>query len=199
MANLRNVGVGVVLLFSLSGLVKASIEPDENEVNLLPGYCRHSQVFAERFGNKEQQKLWAAKIGSTFWWIHHYCWGLVHIQRASNARVRPEVRRHNLGKAVAEINFVLERATLDFVLAPELWTRRGETLVKLKDYPGAEQSFRKALDQRKDYWPAYVGLAQAHIDRGDKGSARTVLESGLNAVSEKRMLQRMLRDLGVNN
>lgn len=196
MAVLRNLGVGVLLFLSLSGLARASIEPSVNEVNLLPEYCRHSQVFAEKFGNKDQQKLWAAKIGSTFWWIHHYCWGLVHIQRSSKVRVTPEVRRYNLGRAVTEIDWVLERSPSDFVLAPELWTRRGETLVKLKDYAAAEQSFQRALDQRKDYWPAYAGMAQAHIDRGDKTSARTVLETALSSVSEKRVLQRMLSELG---
>jgi Tfp pilus assembly protein PilF len=83
----------------------------------------------------------------------------------------------------------------NFVLLPEMLTRKGEALTYLKQYAEAEQVLRKAIELKPDYWPAYVHLAESFIDRKKPDAAKDVLRQGLSRSDEKRVLQRMLDEL----
>lgn len=170
--------------------------PQAHEVALLPEYCKHAQLFLEKFGNRKEEVFWSDQMGRrNFQAIHHYCWAMVAIQRANRAGVSANVRLHNLNSAVSDIDYVLQAATTDFVLLPELWTRRGEVLLRIKRHRNAEESFEKAIKIRPDYWPAYVGFAQTYLDQGKKVQAREIVNLGLKHVSDRRALERMLREM----
>jgi len=160
---------------------------------LLPEYCPHTVMFGEKYGgSKEGTVHWGQRLGRHFNSMHHYCWALVNIQRATRAGTPPNDRRFNNGRAVAEIDYVLRLVDDTFPLMPEMLTRRGEALARLRQFAEAESSFRKAAELRPDYWPVYRGWAQMHIDQGRPRDAQKILEDGIGLVSEKRPLERML-------
>jgi tetratricopeptide (TPR) repeat protein len=178
---------------SRASLIEA---PQAHEVALLPEYCRHAQLFVDKFGNRKEEQEWIARMGrKNFQSIHHYCWAMVAIMRANRGGVSANLQNHNLQSAVADIDYVIRATSEDFVLLPELWTRRGKVLLRLKQYPNAEESFRQAAKMRPDYWPAYTGLAQLFLDQGKKADAMEALKVGLKYANDRRALERMLREI----
>ena len=192
------ISLSLGLIYTLyPGLSSGQIHPDPtaSEVSLLPEYCKHTQVFKDRFSTIESYNQWQERMGPTFSHLHHYCWGMVAIQRTNKPGVTKQDRDHWLRTSVNEIEYVLRNAESSFVLLPELLTRRGVSLSKLKQFSAAEESFRRAIESKLDYWPAHLGLAQLFVDRGDKSAARKYLEQSIPQVSDDRMLKRMLADL----
>ena len=192
----------IVLWFGLlqafiSGAAHAALvgDPTDSEVALLPEYCKHAQAFKEKYGTQEGHKQWLDRLGPTYLALHHYCWALIAIQRSLKPGVTKQDRDFNLRSAAADIYYVVERADASFVLLPEILTRRGESLRKLRDFPNAESSYRRAIEVKPDYWPAHLGLAQSYVDRGDRAAARKQLEQSIPQVSDARMLKKMLADL----
>jgi tetratricopeptide (TPR) repeat protein len=169
----------------------------DEDVALLPAYCKDTQSFAPYYGSPGGYEARIRQIGPTFHHLHHYCLGLVYINQAVVSK--SEQRKKRLyNNALQDIDYVLHRAPADFVLLPEILVKRGIALTHLKKFPLAEASFRKAIQTKPDYWPAYRDLATLYIENGKRDLARTTLENGLAVVSEKRVLQMMLNDLKNN-
>jgi tetratricopeptide (TPR) repeat protein len=104
-------------------------------------------------------------------------------------------RRFYLSDANTEIEYVISRADKDFVLLPEMLTRKGENLVHLGQGPVAVLEFERAIEVKKDYWPAYAQLSDFYRASGDIKMAREVLESGLEHAPDAKGLQRRLSEL----
>jgi len=186
------------MLFGLlSSPTRAELNPpvDASELALLPEYCPHTITFQPRHGSMETQMAWLRRLGEVFRSMHHYCWALTALNRASRANTPVQMRPHLYRTAIADIEYVLKHSEETFVLLPEILTRRGEAQARLREFGPAEVSFREAVRLKADYWPAYKGLAQLHIDQGKRSLARETLQTGLSNVSEKRVLSRMLEDL----
>ena len=172
--------------------------PDTVDLPGLPAYCPSTWGGSAR--TKESVEHWEQRMGGgMFMHMHHYCWGLASLRKAQDYKLSVGEKRTLLSTAVKEIDYVLGHAQPDFVLLPEMLTKRGEALLRLKDYRAAEAMFTKAIETRKDYWPAYTLYAEALIDQGKRDQARDVLNNGIKQVSEPRMLQRMLTDLNARN
>jgi len=170
------------------------IEPQE--IAMLPKYCPHTITFRSMLrGSKEEQDYWFQRLGPAFKSMHHYCWALISMQRAIRPGTTELQKRGHYRSAVDDINYVLRYVDDSFPLLPEILTRRGQALTKLKEYGQAEADFVRAAKLRADYWPAYTSLAESNIAQGRTDAARSVLQAGLTKVSEKRPLQRMLDDL----
>jgi hypothetical protein len=54
-------------------------------------------------------------------------------------------------------------------------TRIGDACLSLNDVPGAEESYRRALEMGYDKW-AHLGLAKIHIRRNESSKARDILD-----------------------
>jgi tetratricopeptide (TPR) repeat protein len=183
----------MVILWSAAARAGDSRFSDE-DVALLPAYCRDTQSFAPYYGSQAGYQARMQQIGPTFHHMHHYCLALVYLNKAAASRNERIKQRYYYG-AWQDIDYVLHRAPQDFVLLPEILVKRGVALTHLKKYALAEKSFRQAIEVKRDYWPAYRDLANLYIDTNKPDSARSTLESGLAVVSEKRALQKMLDDL----
>ena len=107
---------------------------DAREVAMLPHYCMYTQEFSGAIpggNNPVEKKRWYSVMGDTFLHMHHYCWGLMKTNRALIlARSRLD-RQFYLGDAIDEFNYVIRHAPSDFVLLPEIFTRKGENLLHL--------------------------------------------------------------------
>lgn len=171
---------------------------DPREVALLPGFCTYTQHFREQVPGGNNPALirgWEAQLGPTFQHMHHYCYGLMKTNRGALLAREARTRQAYLSDAVSEFDYVIERATPDFVLLPEVLTKKGENLLRLGKAPVAVYAFERAVQIKQDYWPAYAQLSDHYKSTGDTQKAREVLETGLSHAPDAGALQRRLREL----
>jgi tetratricopeptide (TPR) repeat protein len=139
-------------------------------------------------------------MGKTFWSMHHFCWALIHQQRANLAGTSAQERAYRHRKACDDIYFVInyakERGEGNFVMMPELYYRCGDAYAQIDDYAAAIGEFDKALRVKQDYWPPYDGKAQILDKLGKRKEAREVLEQGLRAIPGEPNLTASLIKIG---
>jgi tetratricopeptide (TPR) repeat protein len=183
---------------SIPGYPEQVTDYDPREVAMLPRFCPHTQLFRERVpgGNDpEAIRRWHAAMGDTFLHMHHYCWGLMHLHRAKVLARDAQTRRFHYGSAVGEFDYVIQRARQDFVLLPEILTKRGEALIGLGRAALALAEFERAIELKADYWPPYAHISDYHKGNGDTKRAREILEAGLARAPQAKGLQRRLEEL----
>lgn len=172
---------------------------DPREVAMLPKYCTYTQLFTDSVpgGNDAQvRSSWYATMGPTFNHMHHYCFGLMKTNRAVLLSRDAVSRNFYLNDAIIEYDYVIRRAPPDFVLMPEMLTKKGQNLVLLGKGPMAVMEYRAAIEANAQYWPAYAYLSDYYAESGDLKQAREVLEEGIAKASDVTALQRRLDKLG---
>jgi tetratricopeptide (TPR) repeat protein len=171
---------------------------DPREVAMLPGYCAYTQLFRDHVsgGNDQAMKReWESVFGPTFIHMHHYCFGLMKTNRAVLLSRDPTVRLFYLNDAISEYDYVITRAPSDFVLLPEIFTKKAQDLVLLGKGPLAVLEFRRAIETKADYWSAYAYLSDYYIEIRDTKKAIEVLKEGLSHAPNAKALQRRLDDV----
>src|SRR5215470_2693185 len=170
---------------------------DSREVAWLPHYCIYTKVF--RLGvpggdNKAEIERWRAIMGPAFDWTHHYCWGLMKTNRALLLAKDKQTKTFYLTAANAEFDFFLNRASppRDFVLLPELFTKKGENLIKLGRGVEGVTELERAIEIKPDYWPPYADLSDYYESTHNVAKAREVLEKGLSFAPDAKALTRRL-------
>jgi tetratricopeptide (TPR) repeat protein len=171
---------------------------DPREVARLPKYCMYTLEFRRNVpggNNGAEIKRWSSLMGPTFNAMHHYCWGLMHTNRAIFLAPTKQLRNFHLSASINEFDYVLRRASDDFVLLPEILTKKGENLIRLGRGPLAVGELERAIAVKPDYWPPYVVLSDYFRDSGDIGKAREVIERGLAAAPDTQALKKRLAEL----
>jgi len=171
----------------------------DEERTLLPPYCNYVED-APGFADLATVNGWNARLGPAFRSFHHYCWGLTWLIRSNRFKITPQQRAYMLKEAVGEIQFSINRINMHHgsaghVLLPELLTKQGQALLKLKSLQDAHDRFRAAADRNPRYWPAYLGLAETFMATNDKARARDVLNEGLSHSQDAVSLVRMLAEI----
>lgn len=190
----------------IPGYPDSVLDLDPREVARLPRYCIYTAHFGYATrgnvnlgGTQEEARQWRDRLGDVFQTLHHYCWALMYLHRAKFLAVDPQTRAWNYRAAIAEIDFVLNyvntHGRYDFVLLPEIMTKRGEALVGLGRGPRALADFERAIELKPDYWPAYAQISDYHKSTGNFTKAREVLELGLSRSPEATGLKRRLEEL----
>jgi tetratricopeptide (TPR) repeat protein len=170
---------------------------DAREVRLLPPYCIHGQYFRDKYGrNDVERERWEAALGPTFWHVHHYCFGLLKTNRALLLTRTKQYREFYLRDSIVEFDYVIDRAPADFVLLPEILTKKGENLVRIGRGEFAVIAFERATELNPSFWPPYAQLADYYKGQGQNDKAREVLKSGLAHSPDAQALQRRLNELG---
>lgn len=171
---------------------------DRREVAMLPSYCPYTQLFRDHVpggNNLEMIRNLTARLGSIFNDLHHYCYGLMKMNRAVLLARDATTKRFYLNDAVGEYDYMIQRAKPDFVLLPEIHTKKGEALVHLSRGALAVFEFERAIELKPDYWPPYARLADYYKDLGQRQRARETLEAGLKAAPDTQALRRRLAEL----
>lgn len=194
--------VAAGLALALLAPMRADAEPHRfdqpKEMFMLPDYCKYTQDFREHVpggNNKDEIDRWTASMGPTFIHMHHYCYGLQAINRAQFMSRTREDRVHNYGVSVREFDYVIERATPDFGLLPEIYTKKGESLIQLEEVGKGMVELERAIQTKADYWPAYAAISDYYKDAGQPAKAREWLEKGLAARPNTFPLKRRLSAL----
>jgi hypothetical protein len=131
--------------------------------------------------------------------IRHYCDGLKAMIRVD--RIRGHESKYWLGLAVTAFKGVAadwENRGQTCPVRPEAYTNLGTALLRQdKTSVGlAVMNFNKALELRKDFFPAYFALSDAYLNLGKKEEALGVIEEGLKYVPDSKGLLRRFRELG---
>lgn len=171
---------------------------DPREVAKLPRYCIFTQRFRDRIpGGNDQQQIahWQSVFGDAYVYLHHYCWGLMKTNRALTLARTEQARSFYLNDAIGEFDFVIARVNADFVLLPEILTRKGQNLVRLNRGPLAVTEFERAMQLNPDYWPAFAYLSDYYKESGDRRKARDVLDLGLSRSPDAAGLKTRLSEL----
>jgi tetratricopeptide (TPR) repeat protein len=171
---------------------------DPRELALLPRYCIYTQLFRDNVpgGNDSAEiKRWYSVMGGGFHHMHHYCWGLMKTNRALFLVHSQRYRTFYLSSAIAEFNYVIRMAPPDFKMLPEIFTKKGENLIRLDKGPEGILEFQRAIELKPDYWPPYAAMSDYYSKIGDLAKAREWLEQGLSASPNTKALTRRLAEL----
>lgn len=200
MGSLLRLGVGALLMW-FAGQAFASFPATDAERAVLPIYCKDTMGFAgygdSSYNTSPRAKTWVAKMGETFWAMHHYCVGLVKRNRALRAGVSPTERKFLMESAVGEYAYVLNNLKdPNFVLLPEIYTRVGEAQLVASNPGAADKAFARARAIKPDYWPAYSQWAEYLMQIGKQAEAKQLVKAGLEQAPQARMLIEQYRLLG---
>jgi tetratricopeptide (TPR) repeat protein len=171
---------------------------DAREVAMLPRYCPYTQAFRDHVlggNNPDEIQRWGSIIGETFHAMHHYCWGLMKTNRGVLLARDEQSRRFYLQDAIGEFEYVIQRAPPDFVLLPEILTKKGENLIRLGQGLNGNLELLRAMELKPDYWPPYAAMSDYYKNAGDLKKAREVLEKGLSASPDAKALKDRLAKL----
>lgn len=164
----------------------------ERYIAMLPDFCRYKLASMEgrAYGNPAEAERYATLLGPMYTHIHHYCYGLMNTYQAKlSRRMTPQARGHTLGQSIVEFDYVISRAPADFILLPEILTKRGESLLALRRIQDAHSTLSRAIETKPDYWPAYAVLSDYYKASGELDKAREWLDKGLGASPSAKALE----------
>lgn len=188
------------LLIVTAGVVSA--KPNnitEEEMKLIPRYCPDTQGFkyGDAYSNTSPNAgKWVGMMGKGFWALHHYCWALINLQRASRHNLTAQARQGILESVVDDAMYVVRNTPPDFILLPEILTRIGDAELRLAHPDRADKAFAHARELKPDYWPAYSHWAEFLMTAGRRPEALKIVGSGLGHSPEAKVLLEQFRLLG---
>lgn len=170
------------------------------ELALIPPYCIDTEGFSYGPENSPtmspRARAWVGEMGRTFWSMHHYCWGLINLNRLRSGRANTPNPQYFAKQIIDEYFYVLNNAPPDFVLLPEVWTRVGEAALLAGDVGSAMDAYQKARSIKPDYWPAYAQWADFLITYKKIDEAKTLVREGLRHAPESTALMHLWVKLG---
>lgn len=170
-------------------------EMTKAEYELLPHYCQGQEHVAAKYFKPDGNK-WRNYLGEKdYSHIHHYCWGLVNLNRAYKAGISSRERKHLFRYVIGDIMYSVDRASPEFALLPEMYTKIGEAYLGLQDDKNAEIAFRKAWEINPAYWPPYVWWSQRLLKQGKVREALAVAEEGKKNVPDSKSLNQLIKDI----
>jgi tetratricopeptide (TPR) repeat protein len=176
--------------------VEAEFILEARDFPMLPQYCRDTQIFAQVVpGGGKDLERWKTVMGPTFIHMHHYCYALVLTNRANFFSRDRKERNKYLYYSLEEFDYVIGRAPADFVLLPEIHTKKGENLIRLGDVSRGTRELLRAIDLKPDYWPPYAYISDYYKQIGQLASAREWLKRGLSVSPNTKALMQRLAEL----
>jgi tetratricopeptide (TPR) repeat protein len=173
----------------------------------MPAYCKYTPGERQRVNepgshDPVQIRKWETLLHPAFYGLHHYCWGMMSSNKALVARTRQE-RVYEHDRAIKEFDYVIRYAPRDFVLMPEILTKKGENLLRLgylgvgstSYIAGGIKELQLAIEIKPDYWPPYAALSDHFKKTGELAKAREWLEKALAITPNVKSLTTRLAEL----
>lgn len=193
----------LLVLLAVGVSFKATAATPQNptafEISRLPSYCLDTEWFAGPKNSPRQSPKaaqWEQLMGYGFWSLHHYCWGLLSLERFHASPGTGEARKFLIHQIISEYFYVLKNSPPDFLLRPEILWRLGEAELLRENFGEAYDAFLQARRMKPDYWPAYSSWAEVLIKAKKSADARKLIEEGLAHSPQSKVLQEMFRKLG---
>jgi len=169
------------------------------EMALLPDYCVDVQGFKygdASWNTSPRASYWVARMGPTFWHLHHYCWALIKKHRAMEPGVPLQVRNGRISNAIGDLEYVARNAAPGFPLLPEVFYRIGEFQLLIDNQTAAKEALDNAVRIKPDYWPAYLLWSDELVKVKLTREAAAHLELGLRQSPNSPQLRKAYRALG---
>jgi len=179
------------ILLLLSPLTsQAAIQATDTEIFMLPAYCK------ARYGKSSPQeiKVWKKRLGHDFMHIHHFCNGLILLNRTymiSDKKKRLSVSN----QAFREIIYTQKHAAPNFILQPAIAYYKGKILENLGKNDNAIKEYLSAIKLNPKYINSYVALASLYSQLGLKSDAINTIKKGLKYKPGSKKLKRKLKKL----
>lgn len=180
----------VLAAITLGAVAPAAAQPrtqpnglNWGELAMLPEYCRDAAgvVYGDRYFNRSPNAgRWEAAMGMDFWHVHHYCYALNNLRRASFT-ANPTEKRFLLQKVRGDYLYMVNNSRPEMVLMPEILTRLGDVQNMLGDVGAAFEAYEAAMARKPDYWPAYKNSADMFLKAGVKPRGLEILQRGITA------------------
>lgn len=155
----------------------------------LPQYCKD----LAKSGYSAEFNKWQGTLGEAYIHTHHYCNG---IYAENKARMTiGQQRKRWLRSVKGEMAYVSRHCSVKCVHYPDLHRRWGWALAEDGQQAEAIRHFQLAIQAKPKYTSAYAELSDVYLELNQPNEARNILELGLKAKPESRMLQRRLREL----
>lgn len=187
----RAVVLMLVLMSPQAGAI-GTFNPSEAELALLPAYCVPRAFHWGNDTSHPEVRRWRSVFGDNYSHMHHYCQGLLYLLRGNLKPLGSHQAYINFKKAVGNLEYMESRASSDFSLMPELYLKKAQALSRMDQPREAVGAFRRSIELKPDYVPAYAALSDFYIIQGRSELARKVLREGLSAVPDANTLQRRL-------
>lgn len=188
------------LLLTLSHAKARPRDVTDEEIALTSPFCLDTEAFRGPHqcqpGRTQKSYYWQEVLGNGFCHLHHYCWAEVYLLRANRRSTNPAERKRQLKYAISEFNYVIRNSPPNFILLPEIYTRKGEAELRVSDFASADKSFSRARSIKPDYWPAYAGWIDVLIKAGRKDEAKALAKLGLEYSPNARILIEQYKQLG---
>lgn len=179
------------LVITQAGAVEPWV-PTDAEMVSLPPYCKAKM---KSNPGSPDYKTWESTLGKDFMHTHHYCAGINFLNRYYRSRNIGD-KRYNLKNAVDNFNYMVDHASPDYSLMPEVYLNRGLAF-SLMQQPGAAMTdLNKAIQLNPGQSRAYNVLADYYVKSRQKGKALDTVTEGLRHNPGTRSLQRRYTELG---
>lgn len=176
--------LGVVLLLP-GRLLAYEFRPNATEWAWWPAYCQARYVTVPVGTMSDYVNMvpratiteWRNRLGPPFEHIHHYCAGLIWLERAKLAGA-PHERKFALDQARGETRYTRDRVTADPAIFAEVVTHLG-MIERFAGRPAeAIDNFDRAIASYPAFPGSYQGKALVLRDQGRLQDAREVLLEG---------------------
>jgi len=122
------------------------------EFQALPDYCQTKLYYHNRKGGEGRKsktwQKWRQVFGSDYSHLHHYCWGVVKLVRAT-AVISDEQKKINLSKsATNEFSYMIKKVPPNSRFLWIYHQKKGEALLMQNKFDQAQIEFKKSLFYR---------------------------------------------------
>ena len=188
---MRFVGLMLVVLLTGHALPASASRWTDAEIRALPDYCQ------ARLGTKGEAQFnsWRKTLGPDFEHTHHYCYGLIQLNRYYGARSSQE-KKQILQGAYSNLVYVVQRVDPSYRILPEVYMNLGMVLSLQNKDGEALQAMLKAIELDPKLARAYSAIANQYVKLNKKDKALELTMEGLRQVPGNASLQRLYVKLG---
>lgn len=166
--------------------------PSDAEMASLPPFCK-AKLNPDSSGG--EYKMWANTLGKDFEHTHHYCVGINFINRYYRSR-SPQDKRFNLNNALGNLNYMVNHASPNYSLMPDVYLNRGLVYSLQKQHGRAIADLQKAIELNPRQAKAYNVLADYYVSMKMQTKALETVTQGLRHSPDTTSLQRRYGELG---
>jgi len=184
----------ISMFYSSETLSVGSFKPTEQELKLLPPYCKPKAVNLNATVGPYQKyrpliPKWKKLLGPDYAHLHHYCEALQFLNK-SYLEHDPDKRKFYYSVAISNIEYMERNASKNFVLNPQIAVTKGDILHKMGNNSAAISEYKKAIKYKKNYPSPYAKIFDIYMKLGDKTKAGNALKMGLKYNPNSKMLKR---------
>ena len=174
---MRVVYLLLLALFSPASWAIDAVQ-DISELTLLPTYCKGTLQIRSISNDPKPIADYLALYGEAYIHMDHYCWALNSENKLP--RIHDDnYRKSELISILGNIQYVLDRAPLTFILIPDIYISKARILLKMDRDVDAVGVLFKLTQIKPGYGPAYAQLGDYYQRIGDKHNAIKFYELGL--------------------